>query len=96
MTDLASLDGREVYAFLPASLQERITACFGREATSGLEECENTGIAGRVWGCPVHRGERVWCGETYDIEKACSMSFSNYGVLTPGFHLLGVQIRTST
>lgn len=54
-----SFDGREVYAFLPASLQERITACFGREATSGLEEFENTGIAGRVWGYVLSTEENV-------------------------------------
>ncbi|MBI3302560.1 MAG: DNA mismatch repair endonuclease MutL [Deltaproteobacteria bacterium] len=54
-----SFDGREVYAFPPASLQERITACFGREAASGLEEFESTGIAGRVWGF-VLSTEEVW------------------------------------
>jgi DNA mismatch repair protein MutL len=54
-----SFDGREVYTFPPATLQERITACFGREAASGLEQCENTGIAGRVWGF-VLSTEEVW------------------------------------
>jgi DNA mismatch repair protein MutL len=52
-------DGREVYAFPPASLQERITTCFGREAASGLEEFESTGIVGRVWGF-VLSTEEVW------------------------------------
>jgi DNA mismatch repair protein MutL len=54
-----SFDGREVYAFPPASLSERITACFGREAASGLEEFESTGIAGRVWGFALSTAE-VW------------------------------------
>jgi DNA mismatch repair protein MutL len=52
-------DGREVYAFPPAPLLERITACFGREAASALEELENVGIAGRVWGF-VLSTEEVW------------------------------------
>ncbi|MBI3798606.1 MAG: DNA mismatch repair endonuclease MutL, partial [Deltaproteobacteria bacterium] len=52
-------DGREVYHFPPTSLSERITACFGREATAGLEEFESTGIAGRVWGF-VLSSEEVW------------------------------------
>jgi len=43
-------DGREVYHFLPTSLQERIIACFGREAAWGLEEFESTNILGRVFG----------------------------------------------
>lgn len=54
-----SFDGREVYAFQPSSLQERISACFGREATSGLAEFESTGIAGRVWGFALST-EEVW------------------------------------
>jgi DNA mismatch repair protein MutL len=54
-----SFDGREVYVFPPASLLERITACFGREAASGLEEFENVGTAGRVWGF-VLPTEEVW------------------------------------
>src|SRR6266849_5439036 len=54
-----SFDGREVYAFPPASLSERITACFGREAASGLEEFESTGIAGRVGGFALST-EEVW------------------------------------
>ena len=45
-----SFDGREVYSFQPGSLQERLTACFGGETTSGLEEVENAGLNGRVWG----------------------------------------------
>jgi DNA mismatch repair protein MutL len=52
-------DGREVYAFPPATVQERISACFGREAASGLEEFESTGIVGRVWGF-VLSTEEVW------------------------------------
>ena len=40
-------------------MQERITACFGREAAAGLEEFESTGIAGRVWGF-VLSTEEVW------------------------------------
>ncbi|HEV8712962.1 MAG TPA: DNA mismatch repair endonuclease MutL [Candidatus Binatia bacterium] len=52
-------DGREVYTFPPTSLQERITACFGREAAAGLEEFASTGIAGRVWGF-VLSTEEVW------------------------------------
>lgn len=43
-------DGREVYHLLPTSLQERISACFGREAASSLEEFDSTGILGRVFG----------------------------------------------
>lgn len=45
-----SFDGRELYAFEPSLLPERIAACFGREAASGLEEFESTGITGRTWG----------------------------------------------
>ena len=52
-------DGRELYAFPPSSLSERITACFGREATSSLEEFESTGIIGRAWGF-VLPTEAVW------------------------------------
>ena len=44
-----SFDGRAVYNFQPSSLQERITACFGREAAAGLEELENSGMSGRAW-----------------------------------------------
>src|SRR5207247_9847722 len=54
-----SFDGREVYACPPAALLERITACFGREAASGLEEFENAGITGRVWGFVLTTAE-VW------------------------------------
>lgn len=54
-----SFDGREVYAFPPSSLAERIAACFGREASSGLEEFEDTGIAGRVSGFAL-ASEEVW------------------------------------
>jgi len=54
-----SFDGREVYSFLSTSLQERIAACFGREASSGLEEFEDTGIAGRVWGFAL-ASEETW------------------------------------
>ncbi|HXG21466.1 MAG TPA: DNA mismatch repair endonuclease MutL [Methylomirabilota bacterium] len=54
-----SFDGREVYAFPASSVQERIAACFGREAASVLEEFEDTGIAGRVWGF-VLSTEEVW------------------------------------
>ncbi len=52
-------DGREVYAFPSASLADRITACFGREATAGLEEFEDAGTAGRVWGFAL-TSEEVW------------------------------------
>jgi DNA mismatch repair protein MutL len=52
-------DEREVYAFLPGSLEERIGACFGREAAAGLEQFEDTGTAGRVWGV-VLPAEDVW------------------------------------
>ena len=52
-------DGREVYTFPPTSLSERITACFGREAASGLEEFDSTGIVGRVWGVALST-EGVW------------------------------------
>ena len=54
-----SFDGREVYTFQPSSLQERMTACFGRETTSGLEELENAGLSGRVWGA-VLPSQEVW------------------------------------
>lgn len=54
-----SFDGREVYAFQSSSAQERLAACFGREAATNLAECENTGIAGRVWGF-VLANEAVW------------------------------------
>lgn len=54
-----SLDGRDVYNFPPSSLQERISACFGREAAAGLEAFESTGIVGRVWGF-VLSTEEVW------------------------------------
>lgn len=43
-------DGRELYAFHPGSIAERIAACFGREAAAGLEEFDNSGITGRAWG----------------------------------------------
>lgn len=52
-------DGREVYAFPSASLADRITACFGREASAGLEEFEDAGTAGRVWGFAL-ASEEVW------------------------------------
>ncbi len=52
-------DGREVYAFPPASLLERIAACFGREVTSRLEEFESVGVSGRVWGF-AFSGQEVW------------------------------------
>jgi DNA mismatch repair protein MutL len=52
-------DGREVYAFPPASLQERITACFGREAAAALEEFADTGLAGKVDGF-ILSTEEVW------------------------------------
>jgi DNA mismatch repair protein MutL len=53
-------DGREVYHFLPAPLRERVTACFGREAASGMEEFDTTGILGRVFGfvLPAEDGGR--------------------------------------
>jgi DNA mismatch repair protein MutL len=54
-----AFDGREVYAFPPASPTERITACFGREATTSLEEFEDTGTVGRVWGYALST-EEVW------------------------------------
>ena len=41
-------DGRELYAFEPGLLSERISSCFGREATSSLEEFDSTGIIGRA------------------------------------------------
>lgn len=52
-------DGREIYTFPAASPVERITACFGREASSGLEEFEESGIVGRVWGYALTT-EEVW------------------------------------
>ena len=54
-----SFDGREVYNFRPTSLKERISACFGQEAASGLEELENSGAVGRVWGVIIPT-EEVW------------------------------------
>jgi DNA mismatch repair protein MutL len=54
-----SFDGREVYAFPSASLSERITACFGREAAAGLAEFSDSGLAGRVSGF-VLTNEEVW------------------------------------
>ena len=54
-----SFDGRAVYNFQPSSLQERITACFGREAAAGLEELENSGMSGRAWGA-ILPSEEVW------------------------------------
>ena len=54
-----SFDGRELYAFQSGSLSERIASCFGREAASGLEEFESTGITGRAWGF-VLPTEAVW------------------------------------
>src|SRR5439155_26354506 len=39
--------------------RERITGCFGRGADSGLEEFENAGITGRVWGCDLATAE-IW------------------------------------
>ena len=52
-------DGRELYAFEPGLLAERISSCFGREAASSLEEFDSTGITGRVWGF-VLPTEAVW------------------------------------
>lgn len=52
-------DGRELYAFEPGSLAERISSCFGREAASSLEEFDSTGITGRAWGL-VLPTEAVW------------------------------------
>jgi DNA mismatch repair protein MutL len=52
-------DGREVYHFPPASLRERLTACFGKEATADLAEYDSTGIAGRVFGF-ILSTEAVW------------------------------------
>ena len=52
-------DGREVYAFPPAPLLERAAACFGREIISRLEEFENAGVSGRVWGF-AFSAEEVW------------------------------------
>jgi DNA mismatch repair protein MutL len=52
-------DGRELYAFEPSSISERITACFGREASAGLEAFEGSGITGRAWGF-VLPTEAVW------------------------------------
>ncbi len=54
-----SFDGREVYSFPSASLSERITACFGREAAMRLEELSDSGLAGRVWGF-ILASEEVW------------------------------------
>jgi len=45
-----SFDGREVSAFQPGTLPDRIASCFGREASASLEEFESTGITGRTWG----------------------------------------------
>jgi DNA mismatch repair protein MutL len=52
-------DGRELYAFEPGSLVERVAACFGREAAAGLEAFESSGITGRAWGF-VLPTEAVW------------------------------------
>src|SRR5262245_19441637 len=52
-------DGREVYTFQPSSVQERLVACFGRDAAASLAECENSGLAGRIWGF-VLAAEGVW------------------------------------
>lgn len=54
-----SFDGREVYAFPPASLPERVAACFGHETASRMEEFESTGLNGRVWGFLVTQ-EEAW------------------------------------
>ena len=40
-------------------LSERITACFGREASAGLAEFSDSGLTGRVWGF-VLANEEVW------------------------------------
>ncbi|MGE0821476.1 MAG: DNA mismatch repair endonuclease MutL [Candidatus Binatia bacterium] len=52
-------DGREVYALQPTSPQERLSACFGHEATASLEEFASTGTTGRVWGV-VLPSEATW------------------------------------
>lgn len=54
-----SFDRREVYAFSSTTLPERISACFGREATANLEEFADAGTAGRVWGYALS-SEEVW------------------------------------
>ena len=54
-----SFDGREVYNFPPVPFQERVAACFGHETASRLEEFENTGLNGRVWGFLVTQ-EEAW------------------------------------
>ncbi|MBI3899234.1 MAG: DNA mismatch repair endonuclease MutL [Gammaproteobacteria bacterium] len=45
-----NMDGREVYSFPSASPSERITAVFGQQLTSHLEEFDEVGNWGRVWG----------------------------------------------
>ncbi|MFL6647735.1 MAG: DNA mismatch repair endonuclease MutL [Sulfurifustaceae bacterium] len=45
-----TMDGREVYSFPPATPQERLTAVFGQQAASQLEEFDEVGAWGRVWG----------------------------------------------
>lgn len=59
-----SFDGREVYNFPSASLRERVAACFGIETASRMEEFENTGLNGRVWGFLVTQ-EEAWRRRSY-------------------------------
>lgn len=45
-----SMDGREIYSFPPASAMDRVIAVFGQLATSQLEEFDEVGSWGRLWG----------------------------------------------
>ncbi|MGE0682576.1 MAG: DNA mismatch repair endonuclease MutL [Candidatus Binatia bacterium] len=54
-----TFDGREMYTFPVTSLSERIAACFGREASFGLEEFEDNGTVGHVKGFALAT-EEVW------------------------------------
>jgi len=45
-----TLDGREVYALLPATPAERIAALFGQRVAAQLESFDEVGAWGRVWG----------------------------------------------
>lgn len=45
-----NIDGREVYGLPPAGPRERVTGAFGQQTASQLEELDEVGGWGRVWG----------------------------------------------
>lgn len=59
-----SVDGREVYGFVPATPEERIAAVFGQQAAAQLESFEAIGAWGRLWGY-VAAEDSAWQRRSY-------------------------------